>query len=148
MTKISLPNQANTLTLSELNTLISDADIVSPSSTDTLTNKRITNRVLSEASNTSVTINSNSYDVYEAYAQTASILFNNPTGTPTNQQILQLIIASSTTAARAITYGTDFVSSTITLPTTTAATTQPITITLQYHSNYTGGGKWVCKGVA
>lgn len=25
----------------------------------------------------------------------------------------------------------------------------PITITLQYHSNYAGGvGKWVCKGVA
>jgi len=121
---------------------------ITASSTDTLTNKRITNRVLSEASNASVTVNSDSYDVYEAYAQTAAILFNNPTGTPTNQQILQLIIASSTTAARAITYGTAFVSSTITLPTTTAATTQPITITLQYHSNYAGGGKWVCKGVA
>ena len=93
-------------------------------------------------------VNSDSYDVYEAYAQTTAILFNNPTGTPTNQQILQLIIASSTTTARAITYGSAFVSSTITLPTTTTATTQPITITLQYHSNYAGGGKWVCKGVA
>ena len=42
MAKISLPNQANTLTLAELNALISDADVVSTSSADTLTNKTLT----------------------------------------------------------------------------------------------------------
>lgn len=111
---------------------------------------RIKPRIKSEASAASPTFNTNDYDIYEASAQTAAIDFANAniTGTPTNGQILILIIASSTTSARVITYGTNFVSSTIVLPTTTTASTAPITITLQYHSNYAGGAKWVCKGVA
>ncbi len=107
-------------------------------------------RVKSEVSAASPNFNTNDYDIYEASAQAVGIDFANAniTGTPRNGQLLIFIIASSTTVARAITYGSNFVSSTITMPTTTTASTAPITITFQYHKNYAGGGKWVCKGVA
>lgn len=130
------------------NSLLGSGDIsvgtVTATSTDTLTNKRITARVGSTTSSATPTINTDNVDIYKLTAQAVDIssFTTNLSGTPTDGQILEIIITG--TAARAITWGTSFASSTITLPTTTV-TTNTLRITLQWDSVVS---KWICVGVA
>jgi hypothetical protein len=114
------------------------------SSVDTLTNKRITNRVGSTTSSATPTINTDNVDVYKLTAQAADItsFTTNLSGTPTDWQLL--IISITGTAARAITWGASFESSTITLPTTTV-TTATLDVTLRWNA---ATSKWRCVGVA
>lgn len=90
--------------------------------TDTMTNKRITARVGSTASSATPTINTDSFDVYKLTAQTVDItsMTTNLSGTPTDNQCM--IIEITGTAARAITWGTSFEASTVSLPSTTVGT--------------------------
>lgn len=90
------------------------------SATATLTNKRITYRVTSAANySTSVTIDADNYDVFEDSLQAGALLFNAPSGTPTNYQLLEVAIRDNGTA-RALTYNAIFAASTdLSLPTTT-----------------------------
>ena len=91
--------------------------------TQTLTNKRVTPRILSAASyttDTGTSLNIDNLDEFIVTAQAGALLFNNPTGTPTDGQ--ELLIAVTGTAARALTYGTQFEASTVALPTTTVTT--------------------------
>ena len=92
------------------------------SSTNTLTNKRITKRVGTTTSSATPTINTDNVDYYSLTAQTADItsFTTNLSGTPTDAQTLWISITG--TAARAITWGSSFESSTVTLPTTTVST--------------------------
>lgn len=92
------------------------------SSTNTLTNKRITKRVGTTTSSATPTINTDNVDYYSLTAQTADItsFTTNLSGTPTDAQTLWISITG--TAARAITWGASFESSTVTLPTTTVST--------------------------
>jgi hypothetical protein len=93
------------------------------SSTNTLTNKRITPRVLSATSyttDTGTSLNIDNYDQFIVTAQAGALKFNNPSGTPTDGQ--KLIIAVTGTAARALTYDTQFEASTVALPSTTVTT--------------------------
>lgn len=115
-----------------------------PSGTETLTNKRITARVGSAASSATPTINTDSYDVYKLTAQAADItsFTTNLSGTPTDNQCL--IIEITGTAARAITWGASFESSTVTLPTTTVSTDM-LAVAFLYNS---ATSKWRCVGVA
>lgn len=96
--------------------------IPSISSTNTLTNKRITKRVGTTTSSATPTINTDNVDYYSLTAQTADItsFTTNLSGTPTDAQTLWISITG--TAARAITWGSSFESSTVTLPTTTVST--------------------------
>lgn len=96
--------------------------IPSISSTNTLTNKRITKRVGTTTSSATPTINTDNVDYYSLTAQTADItsFTTNLSGTPTDAQTLWISITG--TAARAITWGASFESSTVTLPTTTVST--------------------------
>ena len=114
------------------------------SSTNTLTNKRWTARVGSTTSSATPTINTDNTDIYKLTAQTADItsMTSNLSGTPVDGDILEIQITG--TAARAITWGASFVSSTVTLPATTV-TTATLTVILQYYttSSY-GNNKWVC----
>jgi hypothetical protein len=105
---------------------------------------RVQNRVGSATSSATPTINTNIYDVYKLTAQAVDItsFTTNLSGTPTDTQFLEIIITG--TAARAITWGSSFVSSAIALPTTTV-TTATLRVTLQYDSVL---AKWVCVGVA
>ena len=84
------------------------------------------------------------YDIYKLTAQTADItsFTTNLTGTPADGDILEIQITG--TATRAITWGSSFVSSTVTLPTTTVGTAT-LTVVFQYYttSSY-GNNKWVC----
>lgn len=114
------------------------------SSTTTFTNKRWTARVGSTTSSATPTINTDNYDIYKLTAQTADItsMTTNLSGTPVDGDILEVQITG--TAARAITWGASFVSSTVTLPTTTV-TTATLTVILQYYSTSSyGNNKWVC----
>lgn len=68
------------------------------SSTDTLTNKRITNRVNSTTSSSSYTPNIDSYDAAKITALAADITLNAPSGTPTSMQSYLLRIKDDGTA--------------------------------------------------
>lgn len=92
------------------------------SSTNTLTNKRVTPRVGTTTSSATPTINTDNVDYYSLTAQTADItsFTTNLSGTPTDGQKLWISITG--TGARAITWGSSFEASTIALPTTTVST--------------------------
>jgi hypothetical protein len=96
--------------------------IPSISSTNTLTNKRITKRVGTTTSSATPTINTDNVDYYSLTAQTVDItsFTTNLSGTPTDNQTLWIAITG--TAARAITWGASFEASTVALPTTTVTT--------------------------
>lgn len=117
-------------------------------STTTFTNKRITPRVLSAAAYTTDTgssINGDTQDMFIVTAQTGALKFNNPSGTPTDGQKLIITVASSTTAARALTWDTLYGATTVALPTTTDATTATLSIGFIYSSSKT---LWQVVGVA
>ena len=96
--------------------------IVARTSTDTLTNKRITKRTGTTTSSATPTINTDNYDMYGLTAQTVNItsFTTNLSGTPTNGQELWIYIVG--TATRTIAWGASFEASTIALPTTTSGT--------------------------
>lgn len=83
---------------------------------------RIKPRVGTTTSSATPTINTDDVDYYSLTAQTADItsFTTNLSGTPTDAQKLWISITG--TAARAITWGASFESSTVTLPTTTVST--------------------------
>ena len=101
-----------------------DEELVSLTDTQTLTNKRITNRVTSETSSATPTINTDTTDHYILTAQAADItsFTTNLSGTPTSGQ--KLMISITGTAARAITWGVSFENGPVALPTTTVTTTR------------------------
>lgn len=94
--------------------------IVGTSDTQTLTNKRITQRVTTETSSATPTINTDNTDMHTITALAAAItsMTSNLSGTPTNGQKLIIRIKDDGTA-RAITWGASFASRGATLPTTT-----------------------------
>ena len=130
-------------TLSASSGVLSIEGVVIPtiSSTNTLTNKRVTKRVGTTTSSATPTINTDDYDMYTLTAQAADItsFTTNLSGTPTDGQTL--IIRIKGTAARAITWGASFASSTVSLPTTTV-TTDMLTVGFIYDSV---SAKWVCS---
>jgi hypothetical protein len=90
---------------------------------ETLTNKRVTPRVLTSTANSATpTLNTDSYDSMVITGQSVAItsFTTNLTGTPTSQQ--KLIISITGTGAIAITWGASFEASTVALPTTTVTT--------------------------
>lgn len=114
--------------------------IVGRTSTDTLTNKRVTARVGNTASSATPTINTDNVDIYKLTAQAVDItsMTTNLSGTPTDNQCL--IIEITGTAARAITWGASFEASTVALPTTTVSTNM---LAVAFIWN-TATSKWRC----
>jgi hypothetical protein len=109
--------------------------------TQTLTNKRISKRIVTATSyTTSTTINSDITDIYEITAQAGALLFNNPSGTPTNGQMM-LVQMKDNATARALTYGTQFSSLGDTLPTTTTIS-KWLYFIVQWNST---DSKWYCQ---
>lgn len=118
--------------------------IPSISSTNTLTNKRITKRTDTTTSSATPTINTDNVDFYSITALTVDItsMTTNLSGTPTEGQTLWLAITG--TAARAITWGASFEASTVALPTTTVSTNR---LDVGFIWN-TVTSKWRCIAVA
>lgn len=113
---------------------------VGRATTDTLTNKRVTSRVATTASASTVTINTDTTDLYTVTALAAAVTFANPTGTPSAGDMLRIRVKDNGTA-RAITWGTSFVASGITgLPTTTVIS-KTMWITFYWDE---AASKWVC----
>jgi hypothetical protein len=91
---------------------------ITSSSTDTFTNKRITKRVSTEASNATPAIAADSYDIHTITALAAAATFGAPTGTPTQgQQIIYRIKDNGT--ARALSWNAIYRAMGTALPTTT-----------------------------
>jgi hypothetical protein len=112
-----------TISRSEAGVLAVEGVVIpSISSTNTLTNKRITKRTGTTTSSATPTINTDNVDFYSLTAQAADItsFTTNLSGTPTEGQTLWIAITG--TGARAITWGASFEASTVALPTTTVTT--------------------------
>jgi hypothetical protein len=101
------------------------ADVVTPTGTFTLTNKRVNPRVVAASATTgTITPNGDTTDVYKAEGLTGAITIAQPSGTPVDGQKLLIRLEDNGTA-RAITWTTSagaFRPVGITLPTTTVAT--------------------------
>lgn len=112
-------------------------------STTTFTNKRITARVDSTTSSATPTINTDNVDTYKLTAQAVDItsFTTNLSGTPTDDQILHIVITGN--ASRLITWGAKFEASTVALPTTTSGTNR---LDVYFIWN-TAVSKWRCGGV-
>ncbi len=123
---------------------VEGAVIPSVSSTNTLTNKRITKRTGTATSSATPTINTDNVDFYSLTAQAVDItsFTTNLTGTPTEGQTLWIAITG--TAARAITWGASFEASTVALPTTTVSTNR---LDVGFVWN-TVTSRWRCVAVA
>ncbi len=103
---------------------IAGVNIVTVSSTNTLTNKRITKRVSSEASNATPSINSDNIDCYKITALAANITSVTVTGTPTDFQFLNISITDNG-SPRTLAFGSNFeASGRVALPTTTVTSTR------------------------
>lgn len=115
------------------------------SSTNTLTNKRITKRVVATAQSATPTINTDNTDVSHitGLAQAITSFTTNLSGTPVDGDTLIIDITDNGTA-RAITWGTSFEASTVALPTTTVISTK---LTVGFRWN-TATSKWTCVAVA
>ena len=118
--------------------------VVTPTATQTLTNKRITPRVSTATSSATPTINTDNVDVYGLTAQAVDItsFTTNLSGTPTDGQKLMIYIVG--TAARAITWGASFEASTVPLPTTTVSTNR-LDVGFVWNA---ATSKWRCVAVA
>jgi len=95
--------------------------VVGAADAQTLTNKRVTQRVGTTTSSATPSINGDSYDGYDITALAAAITSITITGTPTHNQQLLLRIKDNGTA-RAITTGSSIISSGVaSFPTTTVS---------------------------
>ena len=117
---------------------------VVPTAKALVTGGRTAPRVGTATSSATPTINTDIVDVYLLTAQAVDItsFTTNLSGTPTNGQ--KLIISITGTAARAITWGSSFESSTVSLPTTTVSTNR-LDVGFIWNS---ATSKWRCVAVA
>ena len=119
---------------------LTDSKYFKSDETKTLTNKRITARVKTFATDATPDINSDDYDAVTITAQAVAITDVNVTGTPTNFQKLLFKIKDNATA-RAITWGSDFEAGSVALPTTTE-----VSKTLMAGFIYDSvDSKWACE---
>jgi hypothetical protein len=119
--------------------------VPSISSTNTLTNKRITPRVGTTTSSATPTINTDSYDQYNITALAAAItsMTTNLSGTPTDGQKLMIRIKDNGTA-RTITWGASFQSSGVATLLATTVINKTHHVGLIYDS---AAAKWTCIAV-
>lgn len=99
---------------------IEGVQIATISNTVTITNKRIQPRVYSTASNTSLTPEIDTYDIFHITALAGAITINNhSTSTPADGEKIMIRLLDNGTA-RAISFGTNYVAKAgVALPTTT-----------------------------
>lgn len=96
------------------------ASAVTCGGTQTLTNKRITNRVQSVTDAATITPNADSDDIVDVTAIAQAFTVAAPSGTPTNGQMIEIRIKDNGTG-RAITWNSIYSLLGTTLPTTTVA---------------------------
>ncbi len=80
---------------------------------------------------------------YNITAQAGSLLINNSTSAWANGQVLLFYIKSSSSTARTLTYGTDYIDGNATAKPTTTVGTQLLVVEFQWNANL---GKMICLG--
>lgn len=102
-------------------------------------------RVVTTTQSATPTINTDTGDIFEitGLAQAITSMTTNLSGTPLDGDQLEIIFTDNGTA-RALTFGTSFESTTVTLPTTTVIST-PLKVFLQWNAV---ASKWDCVGTA
>jgi len=103
-------------------------DYVTPTGTETLTNKRINKRTSTTTSTATLTPSPANYDVYTLTAQAGALTIANPTGTINIGDTIAIYVY--TAAAQTLTFGTYYEAYSAALPTTTTAGKKML-ITLQ-----------------
>jgi hypothetical protein len=111
------------------------------SGTVTLTNKRITKRVVGTTSSATPTPNADTTDIYTLTALAEAAEFGAPTGTPTNGQTLVIRIKPDATP-RALTWNAAYAAGGTALPTTTVAS-KILTVGFMYNTD-NSLNKWMC----
>lgn len=152
ITTIELGNASDTTLSRSAAGVLAVEGVVIPSisSTNTLTNKRITPRVVATTQSATPAINSDNGDIFEivGLAQAVTSMTTSLTGTPVEGQFMEIIFKDNGTA-RAITWGASFVASTVALPTTTVISTQ-LAALFQWRTSavWTTTSAWTCVAVA
>lgn len=113
---------------------------VGRTTTDTLTNKRVTKRVSTTASSTTPTPNADTDDFYTVTALAAGATFGAPTGTPTNGQTLIIRVKDNATA-RTLAFNAIYRFSTDLPAPTTTVISKTLYLGFVYNSADT---KWDC----
>jgi hypothetical protein len=141
-TKIVVFSLSGLTTATTRTVTVPDADLtlVGTSTTQTLTNKRITPRVSNVAYAASIGVNSDSFDVLACDSVTANIAVAAPTGTPTDGQLLTVRLTQDAVGSFTITYNAAFV--TTGASTLTASTTE--TRVFAWHA---ARAKWIQQSV-
>ncbi len=132
----------NTNTASRTYTLQDSSDtLVWRATTDTLTNKRVTRRLVAVTQSATPAINTDNMDIASItwLAQAITSMTSSLTGTPVNGDMMMIQITDNGTA-RAITWGASFASANATLPTTTVISTL-LRVLVQWNSTTS---KWEC----
>ena len=133
------------IAISKISTGLSGS-LVGTTDTQTLTNKRVTRRVVTVTQSATPTINTDNTDIAHitGLAQAITSMTTNLSGTPVNGDSLIISITDDGTG-RAITWGASFESSgNVTLPTTTVASTR---LDIGFLWN-TATSKWRCVATA
>lgn len=104
-------------------TVVFTASQATPTTAAHWTYQKLWTNVLTATSyttDTGTSLNCDYWDVFVVTAQAGALKLNNPTGSPRDGQLL--FVAVTWTAARAMTYDTQFEASTVALPSTTVTT--------------------------
>lgn len=116
------------------------SSVVSLTGTQTVTNKRITKRVLSQSSGSAPAPDADSYDVFCITALAIDCALGAPTGTPTNGQTLVVRIKDNGTA-RALSFNAIYRFSTDVPAPTTTVLSKTIYLGFMYNAF---DSKWDC----
>lgn len=124
---------------------VNSVPIATTTGTQTITNKRITRRVVVTTQSATPTINTDNTDMSSitGLAQAITSMTTNLSGTPVLGDFLEVQITDNGTA-RAITWGASFSTSTVALPTTTVISTL-LHVLFEWSS---ASSTWVCVAVA
>lgn len=115
----------STTTTGALTIAVAGTDYVSPTGTETLTNKNIQSRVVASTTNTTpVVINADTTDLATlVYTSAGTVVISAPTGTPVNGQ--KLLFRMQATSANSLTWNAIFAgAATLTLPTAATGTSK------------------------
>lgn len=92
--------------------VVADIDAADPivliAAVQTLTNKRVTPRISVVAFSASIDVNSDNFDVLACDSLSNNITVNNPTGTPTDGQLLVVRLTQDGVGGRTVTWGAGY----------------------------------------